>query len=323
MRALVTGATGFIGRPLLSKLDAAAVLTRDPERARRSLPGADAHAWAPEVGPPPDAAFRGVDVVFNLAGEPVAEGRWTAERKRRIRDSRVLGTRNLVAGLAAQASRPRVLVSASAVGYYGDRGDEELDEGSAAGSGFLAEVCVEWEREAMAAERLGVRVVCVRTGIVLGRSSPAAGGCAGSTGGCDGAARCARRGGGALGRMLTPFRFGVGGRLGSGRQWMPWIHLDDVVGIMLHACREEGVRGAINAVGPRPVTNAELTRALGRALHRPAILPQLTWVSLVFGKRALRRSVTLTSPGEAMSPASAIPAAPRALARSARRTGRA
>jgi uncharacterized protein (TIGR01777 family) len=179
----------------------------------------------------------------------VAEGRWTVERKRRIRDSRVLGTRHLVAGLAAEESRPRVLVSASAVGFYGDRGDEELDETSSAGQGFLAEVCAEWEREALEAERLGIRVVCARIGIVLAH------------------------GGGAMAKMITPFRLGAGGRLGSGKQWMPWVHLDDVVGILMHASRDARIRGAVNAVGPGPVTNADFTRALGRALHRPAVLP--------------------------------------------------
>lgn len=230
-------------------LEGAVVLSREPERARQKFPAVEAHPWSPEAGPPPDGALRGVDAVFNLAGEPVAEGRWTVEKKRLIRDSRVLSTRNLIAGLAAQETRPRVLVSASAVGYYGDRGDEELDEMSLAGRGFLADVCAQWEREALAAERLGIRVVCVRTGVALSSR------------------------GGALARMLTPFRLGAGGRLGSGRQWMPWIHLDDVVGIMMHASRDDTLRGAINAVGPRPVTNTEFTAALGHAVHRPALLP--------------------------------------------------
>ncbi|GMV39185.1 MAG: NAD-dependent nucleoside-diphosphate sugar epimerase [Myxococcales bacterium] len=249
MRTLVTGATGLIGRALIGRLDGTVVvLSRHPEQASRRLGGVEAHPWTPEAGLPPAAALHGVDVIFNLAGEPVADGRWTVERKRRIRDSRVLGTRNLVAGLAAQQSRPRVLVSASAVGYYGDRGDEELDEASRPGTGFLADVCVEWEREAIAAEQLGVRVACVRTGVVLAT-------------------------GGALGKMLPAFRMGVGGRLGSGRQWMPWVHIDDEVGILLHASQDDRIRGAINAVGPLPVTNAELTRALGHALRRPALLP--------------------------------------------------
>jgi hypothetical protein len=294
MRALVTGATGFIGRHLLSRLEDVVVLSRNAERAKQSLPAVVAHAWAPEVEIPPDAAFQGVDVVFNLAGEPVAEARWAPDKKRRIRDSRVLGTRHLVAGLAAQSSRPRLLVSASAVGYYGDRGDEEIDEASAAGHGFLAEVCAEWEHEALAAERLGIRVVCVRTGIVLARA------------------------GGALGKLLTPFRLGVGGKLGSGRQWMPWIHLDDVVGIMLHASRDERVRGAINAVAPQPVTNADFTKALARALHRPAFLSvpasalrlafgemsqMLTASQRVLPKQALRTGYAFKHPdlGEALA----------------------
>jgi uncharacterized protein len=203
----------------------------------------------PEAGPAPYEALRSIEVVFNLAGEPVAEGRWTVEKKRRIRDSRVVGTRNLVAGFAALESRPRVLVSASAVGYYGDRGDEELDEHSAPGHGFLAEVCADWEHEAMAAAQLGIRVICVRIGVVL---AP---------------------GGGALARMITPFRLGIGGRLASGRQWMPWIHIKDVAGIMLHASRNEEINGPMNAVAPRPVSNLDFTRALAHAVHRPALLP--------------------------------------------------
>jgi uncharacterized protein len=249
MRAPVTGATGIIGRQLLRSIENPVVLSRRPSAARRLLGPVEAYLWEPEAGPAPSEALHGVDVVFNLAGEPVSEGRWTDEKKRRIRDSRVVGTRNLVAGLAAMKSRPGVLVSASAVGYYGDRGDEELDERSAHGHGFLAEVCVDWEREAMAASQLGIRVVCVRIGIVL---AP---------------------GGGALARMLTPFRMGVGGRLGSGRQWMPWIHIKDVAGIMLHASRNNEINGPMNAVAPHSVTNVDFTRALAHAVHRPALLP--------------------------------------------------
>jgi uncharacterized protein (TIGR01777 family) len=261
MRTLVTGATGLIGRALLGRLESAVVLTREPDRAKRNLPKVEAHAWSPEAAPPPADALDGVDVIFNLAGEPVAEGRWTADKKRRIRDSRLLGTRNLVAGLAALEKRPRVLVSASAVGYYGDRGDEELAETSEAGPGFLAEVCAAWEHEARAAEALGIRVVCVRMGIVLAQA------------------------GGALARMLPAFRLGAGGKLGDGRQWMSWIHLDDVAGILLHASQDARIQGAINAVGPRPVTNADFTRALGKAVHRPAFLtvPKIA-LRLTFGE---------------------------------------
>jgi uncharacterized protein len=251
MRALITGATGLVGKHLLGRIEDAVVLSRNPDQARRRLGKVEAHAWNPERGHPPVEAIRGVEAVFNLAGEPVFEGRWTEEKKRRIRDSRVVGTRNLVSALAAleNESRPKVLVSASAVGYYGDRGDEELDERSTVGDGFLAEVCVDWEREAMAAAQLGIRVVCVRIGIVLAPD------------------------GGALAAMLTPFRMGLGGRLGSGRQWMPWVHIKDLAGMMLHASRNDAIRGPMNAVAPHPVINVDFTRALANAVHRPALLP--------------------------------------------------
>jgi len=249
MRALVTGATGLIGKHLLAKLENPVVLSRDPDEARRRLGNIEAHAWNPESGPAPADALRGVDVVFNLAGEPIFEGRWTDEKKRRIRDSRVVGTHNLVSALAALTTRPKVIVSASAVGYYGDRGDEELDETSTPGHDFIAQVCVDWEREAMAADQLGIRVVCVRVGIVL---AP---------------------GGGALATMLTPFRMGIGGRLGSGRQWMPWVHINDMIGLLLHASRNDTIRGPMNAVSPRSVTNLDFTKALAHAVHRPALLP--------------------------------------------------
>ena len=261
MKALITGGTGLVGRELLAKLTDAVVLSRDPAKTSRKLGVGRAVRWDPAAEPAPLDALQGVEVVFNLAGEPVAEGRWTENKKRRIRDSRIVGTRNLVAGLGALDRKPEVLVSASAVGYYGDRGDEELDETSPAGRGFLAEVCAEWEREALAAEALGVRVVFVRIGIVL---APV---------------------GGALARMLTLFKMGAGGRLGSGKQWMPWIHIEDVVGVLLHASRTAAVRGAINAVSPHPVTNAKFTRALGHAVHRPAFLPvPKTALRIAFGE---------------------------------------
>jgi uncharacterized protein (TIGR01777 family) len=224
MRTLVTGATGLIGRQLLRSIENPVVLSRQASEARRRLGPFETYLWEPEAGPAPSEALRGVEAVFNLAGEPVSEGRWNGEKKRRIRDSRVVGTRNLVAGLAALKSRPLVLVSASAVSYYGDRGDEALDERSAPGHGFLPEVCVDWEREALAASQLGIRVVCVRIGIVLAPD------------------------GGALARMITPFRMGVGGRLASGQQWMPWIHIKDVAGIMLHASRNASIHGPMNCI---------------------------------------------------------------------------
>lgn len=250
MRALVTGATGFVGRALLREIAEPVVLSRDPFKAKREL-GQDlnVHAWDPLLQPPPAEAFNQVVAVFHLAGEPVAGGRWTAERMQRIRESRVLGTLRLVEALSRLQERPRVLVSASAVGYYGDRGDTELDETAAPGNDFLAEVCQAWEETALRAQEAGIRVVCLRIGVVLGP------------------------GGGALAKMLTPFRLGLGGRLASGRQWMPWIHLDDVVGLFRHAATHSEISGPMNAVSPQQVTNREFTRTLARVLRRPAILP--------------------------------------------------
>lgn len=249
MRVLITGATGFIGQKLVGRLDRPYVLTRSPEAAKRKLGDVTAFAWNAEVEPPPSAAFEGVDAVVHLAGEPVAEGRWNAEKKRRIRDSRVLGTRHLVQALESLAVRPRVLVSASAVGWYGSRGDESLTESSTVGNDFLAEVCREWEAESQRASALGVRVVNPRIGIVLGE------------------------GGGAMEKMLRPFKLGLGGRLSHGNQWMPWVHVDDVVGLILFAIEHENLTGAINATAPEPVTNREFTRTLGRVLHRPTVFP--------------------------------------------------
>ncbi len=264
MRALVTGATGFIGRRLVKSLERPVVLSRNPETARRSLgQEVEIHGWDPEAGPPPAEAFRGVEVVFHLAGEPVAAGRWTSAKKVRIRDSRVRGTRNLVKAIESLSERPRVLVSASAVGYYGNRGDEVLEESSPAGKDFLAEVCSAWEAEAGRAVACGLRVVTPRIGIVLDKS------------------------GGALARMLLPFKLGLGGRLGKGRQWMAWIHLDDLVGLQLFAAARNEIAGPINAVGPAPATNREFTQTLAAALKRPAIFPvpqfALRWV---FGEMA-------------------------------------
>jgi uncharacterized protein len=263
MRVLITGATGFIGRSLAQRFERPVVLSRRPERARELLGEVEAFAWEPEAGPAPAESLRGVEVVFHLAGEPVAAGRWTAARKARIRSSRVESTRNLVAALEASPARPRALIAASAVGFYGSRGDDVLDESSPSGEGFLAEVCRDWEAVALRAESLGVRVVTPRIGIVLGK------------------------GGGALERMAPPFKLGLGGPLGNGGHWMSWIHLEDLLGILLLAARSERVRGAINAVGPAPVTNRQFTRALAAAVRRPAIFPVPGFaLRLMFGELA-------------------------------------
>ncbi len=230
MKVIITGGSGFIGRAIAERLRASghsvtAVSLRTPPR--------------PEV-------FAGCEAVVHLAGEPVAQ-RWTAAAKERIMNSRVQGTRTLVAALRQQP--PAVLVSASAIGYYGSRGNEILTEDSPPGSDFLGQVAVAWEQEARTAERFGVRVVTPRIGVVLGR------------------------GGGALPKMALPFRLGVGGRLGDGKQWTSWIHLDDLVALVEFSIATTTIRGAVNAVAPNPVTNAAFTQELAAALHRPAIFP--------------------------------------------------
>lgn len=253
MKVLVTGATGFVGRQLLKHLDDVVVLSRNAARASESLGGVPAYDWDADREPPPAAAFSGVDCVIHLAGEPVAEGRWTEQKKQRIRDSRVLGTRHLVDALAGLEQRPAVLVSASAVGWYGDRGDQVLAEAAAAATDFLGEVCQQWETEAARAETLGLRTVQVRFGIVLGTA------------------------GGALKQMLPIFKLGVGGRLGSGKQWMPWVHVGDLVNLLLFVAETDELRGPVNGTAPEPVTNREFTKTLADLLHRPAILPAPAW----------------------------------------------
>lgn len=251
MRVTLTGATGLIGRRIVGALrergDDVIVLSRDAQAAGRAL-GVEAVAWDPLAGPAPAAALAGRDAVVHLAGENVAQ-RWTAPARRAILDSRELGTRNLVAGLAAAQPRPRALISSSAVGYYGPHGDERLPESTPPGSDFLAGVCVAWEREAQAAGELGLRVALVRTGVVLDRD------------------------GGALARMLPPFRLGLGGPVAGGRQYLPWIAAEDVAGIYLAALEGDDWDGPLNAAAPEPVTNAEFSKALGRALRRPALAP--------------------------------------------------
>ena len=249
MNLTISGASGFIGRGLLKVLGGAGhslhVLSR---HAGTNLPnGVRLSVWDPEKGPPPRESLETADAVLHLAGEPVAQ-RWTADAKRRIRESRISGTHHLVEALASLPRRPAALVCASAIGYYGSRGDEILDESAAPGSGFLPEVCLAWERAAQAAEALGMRVTLVRTGLVLDAR------------------------GGALQRMLPPFRLGLGGRLGSGSHWMSWIHLADLLALFQFALAQP-IPGPVNAVAPQPVRNTEFTHELARAVRRPAVFP--------------------------------------------------
>jgi uncharacterized protein len=265
MKVLMTGATGLIGRQLCAQLThegyAVTVLTRRVESAK-GLACQSAHAWQPEQALPPMAALAGVEAVIHLAGEPVAQ-RWSAEIKRRIRDSRVLSTRNLVAAMRQLERPPKVLVSSSAVGLYGHRGDERLNEKAQAGEGFLSEVCAEWESEALKAESFGTRVALIRTGVVL---DPA---------------------GGALKTMLPAFKAGIAGKLGDGRQWFPWIHRDDILGLLRWAMTNANVRGAFNGAAPNPVTNEEFTKELAAVLNRPALIPVPKFaLNLLFGEMA-------------------------------------
>ena len=268
MRVAVTGATGMIGRALvrarLDRGDQVAALSRDAERARSALPsGVEAFEWRdPKAEPAPAEALSGADGVVHLLGEPIAQ-RWTDGARREILDSRVLGTRNLVAGIEAAGERPGVLVSQSGVGYYGPRGDELVDESATAGDDFPARVSVAWEAEAEKAEQLGLRVVTTRTGVVLSES------------------------GGALEKMLPPFKLGVGGPVAGGKQYVPWVHLDDVVGAVIFCLDTPAIEGAVNLSAPDPATNAELSKALGRALRRPAFAPVPAFaVKLLYGDMA-------------------------------------
>jgi uncharacterized protein (TIGR01777 family) len=271
----------MVGQALAAQLGGAVVATTRSARGAKLDHVSEVVAWD-GASPLAPAALRDVEAVFHLAGEPVIEGRWTDEKKERILRSRVDSTRALVESMAAlpPSARPRVLVCASAVGFYGTRGDELLTERSEPGAGFLADVCCAWEGEASNARDLGVRVVSVRIGIVLSTA------------------------GGALARMLPIFRAGLGGRLGDGKQWMPWIHIDDLVGLLRFAAASEQLDGPVDASAPDLVNNASFTRALGAALHRPTLVPAPAFaLRLALGEAA---SVVLAS--QRVAPARALEA---------------
>ncbi len=260
MDVAVSGSSGLLGSEVVRRLEADGHGVR---RIVRRPPVRGEIGWDPASGTVDRAVLGEVQAVVHLAGEDIAGGRWTAERKRRIRESRIAGTRAIAGAVAAVAPSVRTLVVASAIGWYGDRGELELDERSAPGSGFLPELCADWEDAAVAARAAAVRVVHLRFGVVL-------------------SAR-----GGALRRMLLPFRLGLGGRIGSGRQWMSWISLDDAARAILHVIETRGLGGPVNAVSPEPVTNLAFTKALGRALRRPTLFPMPAALArLAFGELA-------------------------------------
>lgn len=267
MKVAIPGGTGLIGRALSRALAAAGheaiALTRRPDRTPAAPPFAGVRRWDPLEGAVPNP-FEGVDAVVNLAGEPIAGGRWTAERRDRIRRSRVEGTRRIVEALGALDQRPRLLIAGSAVGYYGSRGDARLRENEPGGEDFLAGVCRDLEREAEAAAALGMRVVAVRTAPVLSAV------------------------GGVLEKMIRPFRLGLGGRIGSGRQWFPWIHVTDIADLISRCVEDERISGPVNAVSPGIVTNAGFTGALAAALGRraPFVVPPFA-LRLLYGEMAL------------------------------------
>lgn len=260
MKILITGASGLVGTELQKSF---AEKGYEMLLASRSEPKDDKHIqWSIEEGFAEPEKLEGIDVVVHLAGENVSGGlRWSDEKKKAIRDSRVLGTRNVVDAISKLKDKPKVFVASSAVGFYGERGDEEVTESSAAGDTFLADVSKAWESESRRAEDAGIRTVLLRTGIVLSKD------------------------GGALGTMLTPFKLGVGGVVGSGKQWMSWISMQDEIAIINFVIENENIRGAVNAVSPNPVTNQEFTKTLGEVLYRPTFLPLPEFaVSMVFGE---------------------------------------
>lgn len=254
MKILVTGGTGFVGRPLVRKLiennHQVVLLSRNPEAAKRSVSApVEVYGWDPETSTPPKEAYNGVEAIVHLAGESIAAGRWTDKQKKKILNSRVLSTRNLLKGAVEAGAKLKVIVGASAIGIYGDRGNQSLSETSAQGIGFLADVCRAWERETQYPGLESVRKVNLRIGIVL------------------------EKGGGALQKLLPLFKLGGGGPVGNGKQWMSWIHLSDLVEMILYSLTHDNVTGPTNAVAPNPSTNAEFSKALGKALNRPAFMP--------------------------------------------------
>ena len=254
MKILITGATGFVGKRLVRALinlgHKVSVLTRDTESARKRLPLiCTFYKWEPELYPPSSQSFDGVDAVIHLAGENIADGRWTSKRKNLIKNSRVLSTRNLVSTLASIKNPPKIFISSSAVGFYGKNKHVELYESLDSGKDFLAEVCKEWEKEAFKAKDRNIRTVALRIGIVLGYE------------------------GGAMKKILPPFWAGVGGKLGDGDQWMSWIHVKDLVEMITHCIENNSIQGVYNATSPEPVTNKEFTKCLAKMLRRPALIP--------------------------------------------------
>ena len=261
MRILITGASGLIGTSLQRSFDEKGyemlLASRSEPKSERDIQWNADTGFAKEDLP----RLEGLDAAIHLAGESISALRWTDEKKKAIRDSRVHGTRTMIETFAQLEEKPKVFISASAIGFYGDRGDDEVTETSAAGDTFLSDVSKEWESESRRAEDMGIRTVLLRNGIVLSKE------------------------GGALATMMTPFKLGVGGVVGSGKQWMSWVSLDDVVGIVNYALENENLRGAINVASPNPVTNEEFTKTLGEVLYRPTFLPLPEFaVNLVFGE---------------------------------------
>ena len=260
MKILVAGASGLVGSALIPSLESDGA---EINRLVRSSPKANEIEWHPNHGGIDATRLEGFDAIINLAGENIAEGRWTDEKKRKIRDSRVDGTHRLSEAIAKLATKPRVFLCASATGFYGDRDDEILDETSDSGGGFLANVCRDWEGATESAAKAGVRVVNLRFGPILARE------------------------GGMLGKMLTPFKLGMGGKVGSGKQYMSWVAIDDVVGAIKLALPDESIHGPLNVVSPNPVTNEEFTKTLGEVLSRPTVMSIPAFAArLAFGEMA-------------------------------------